>query len=314
MNRKQSIIDELNRIRAELSVQPLENILVPPLPSVQPGETNREIFFLPYEKHKYYELAIQLSGQSIVLIDNSFYNLNPHQICVINRGTEHLLGWYSNQEEPMTMLWVAVTNDTIRSGISTYIGDKRYKNWGLDILAPGGYLLREIFDERNNNDKFSADAIRAYLSAFLTLLIRKLSFAKQIWDSSRKTAIVSLVQSYISDHLSSPLSLEQLSKIASVSTTYLCKVFKQITGETVFSYIQDCRIRTATHYLLYSDKELTEIAEALGFYDQFHFSKTFKTYMGMSPSYYRATYQEEMRVLSQTSIPAESEKTVAQKQ
>ena len=287
----QRLIQKLGAIRREISEDTLPDILKNPIPYRPMG---RELvqqsgghFFFPYESHKYYELAVQLSGSSVISCGKNAYRLEENQILLIDRDVKHRLG--VPEGGPVSMLWVAATNDTIRPGVSHYNGGERQKRWGMDILAPGGYLLREAISEMNGPD--AASAVTVYLAAFLTMLIQKLAFAERMWDSDRKAALVRQIQGYIDTHLAAPLTLGELSGLASVSPSYLCKVFKQITGETVFSYIQDAKIRAATNYLVSTDKELSEISDLLGFYDQFHFSKTFKTYMGMAPTSYRATYR-----------------------
>lgn len=286
------ITDELNTVFDKLRRQDLNCALAnlstgTDLPVKEYEEST--INYYKFETHKYCEIAIQISGTSIINCNDKYYPLKKHQIFLLDRNVTHRLCYETRQKEPMIMLWTAVTAATLRPGLSTYFeNNTREKHWALDIFAPGGYLLSNTFDELQLEYDNKNQAIASYLASFIMLLNRKITFVGEVWDSSRKTAMVNEVQRYIIQNISKPISLNQLSSLVSVSASYLCRIFKQITGTTIYSYIQDTRIRFATEYLVSSEMTLAEISEKLGFYDQFHFSKTFKAYTGISPTEYKA--------------------------
>ena len=70
------------------------------------------------------------------------------------------------------------------------------------------------------------------------------------------------------------------------------QAFQAGDRETITNYIHDLKIAKATEYLADPSLSLSEIAERLGFYDQFHFSKVFKVYTNTSPSKYRSTLKQ----------------------
>lgn len=287
------ILPVLSEICDSLSsaATPIENILINTIPN-NSTTFPREKCFFPVESHKFYEMAIQLSGTSEIQIWKEFYVLKKKQIVIIERNVEHRLGIPISQHEPCVMLWIAATNETIRPGVSTYDKGKRKKEWALDISAPGAYLLREILAEVRLNQN-STKPIAKYLSTFIMMLIRKLSFAGRICETDKKSLIAKKVKNYILNNLFENITLTRLGEIASVSPNYLCTIFKQIEGETIVNYIHDHRIKLSITYLRDTNKKISEISEMLGYYDQFHFSKTFKKTMGMSPANYRATYNKE---------------------
>ena len=249
-------------------------------------------FSFPGESHRFIEFAVQLSGRSLIYLGKTGFLLKKNQMILIDRNTEHGLLIDSHQTEPVIMLWIAATNDTIRPGVSTYSDGRVEKQWALDIIAPGGFLLDSILREAEADLPDKNKAICSYLSTFLILLVRKISFSNKIWDSDRKMGIVRKVQDHILDNISKNITLHELSDLVSISPSYLCRVFKQCTGATVFQYLLDTRIRLASDDLVSSGMTLAEIAEKYGFYDQFHFSKVFKTYTHISPSGYIAAHRK----------------------
>ena len=281
------IIRELVALCSHISEETIgETLKNLSLPQEYCSYDTNSVFCFPYESHRFIESAIQVSGKSIISLGNSCFTLKKSQMILINRNIEHRLLIDFRQQEPVIMLWIAATNDTIRPGISTYAAGKLEKQWALDIIAPGGFLLDSIIQEAEADLPGKTKAICSYLTTFLILLIRKITFSSKIWDSDRKMAIVRKVQAFILENISKKITLQELSDIVSISPSYLCRVFKQCTGTTVFQYILDTRIRLASDCLVSSDMTLAEISEKYGFYDQFHFSKAFKTYTHTSPSAY----------------------------
>lgn len=84
------------------------------------------------------------------------------------------------------------------------------------------------------------------------------------------------VRSYALRHISRRISTEELAERLGLNRTYLCKRFKEETGQSVADYITDLRLNEAKRLLATSKKPLGEIAESLGFSSQSHFQNVFK--------------------------------------
>ncbi|MBP5392069.1 MAG: helix-turn-helix transcriptional regulator [Bacteroidales bacterium] len=73
----------------------------------------------------------------------------------------------------------------------------------------------------------------------------------------------------------------------SISTTYLSRVVKQVTGRTVIDYVNQFLVMEATFLLRTSDLSIAQISDRLYFSDQAAFSKFFSRLQGVSPKDYR---------------------------
>ena len=73
---------------------------------------------------------------------------------------------------------------------------------------------------------------------------------------------------------------------ASLSVRHFSTLIHQYTGRTPMQWIHFFTIGQAKH-LLQSNMQIKEIADRLGFPEQFTFRKYFKTHTGISPSQYR---------------------------
>jgi two-component system response regulator YesN len=92
---------------------------------------------------------------------------------------------------------------------------------------------------------------------------------------------------YINENTTEKITLATLSHLTSKSPDYLSKLFKKEVGSTLTFYIQQQKIEAAKYYLEYTSAKITEIANMLEFSNSAHFSKVFKQYTGLSPSYYQ---------------------------
>jgi two-component system response regulator YesN len=99
--------------------------------------------------------------------------------------------------------------------------------------------------------------------------------------------IVDKVQTYIEDHLSHGLSLDELGKVAHLHPVYLSKLFKQETGENVSNYISRKRLEKASQLLQDSELRVNDIAQMVGYRKNQYFIQLFKVEYGVTPYQYR---------------------------
>ena len=90
----------------------------------------------------------------------------------------------------------------------------------------------------------------------------------------------------IRNRYAQPLSLELLSEELGVSSSYLSRKFKMITGRTFLDFLNQYRISKAVKLLKKGSYKNYEISELTGFTDYKHFSIVFKKYMSVSPTNY----------------------------
>jgi YesN/AraC family two-component response regulator len=99
--------------------------------------------------------------------------------------------------------------------------------------------------------------------------------------------IVQLVENYIQKNYSSALDLETLSETLGFSSSYLTKIFTKYMGTTPSKYIRTYRMSIAQQLLANSEMSINDIAYSVGYTDPFHFSKSFKSETGVTPTIFR---------------------------
>jgi len=109
-------------------------------------------------------------------------------------------------------------------------------------------------------------------------------------EASRQEYIsrINKVMNYVEKHIDQILNLYTLAGIANFSPFHFHRVFTFLTGETPNDYVQRIRMEKAAMRLQNDEKaSISEIAYACGFGSISLFSRTFRTYYGMTAKEYR---------------------------
>lgn len=92
---------------------------------------------------------------------------------------------------------------------------------------------------------------------------------------------------YINEHLSEDLALDQLARVAYFSPFHFHRVFKSLTNENLFEYVQRLRMERAGSALKRSGPSILEVALNCGFSGAATFARAFKAYFGMNATEWR---------------------------
>ena len=96
------------------------------------------------------------------------------------------------------------------------------------------------------------------------------------------------VTEWVSRHYAESISMSQLAEIAGTSEPNFRRQFARVFGVSAGRYVTTIRLNAARKLLETSDRLVSDIAIATGFFDQSHFSKAFKRERGITPGEYRA--------------------------
>jgi AraC-like DNA-binding protein len=95
------------------------------------------------------------------------------------------------------------------------------------------------------------------------------------------------IPSYLSTHLSQPISVSQMAGRARLSPSRFHAVFQKKFGVAPGRYLLEMRVRHAGELLTSTNWTLAHIAELCGFADVHHFARTFKRLTGSTPGAHR---------------------------
>jgi len=83
-----------------------------------------------------------------------------------------------------------------------------------------------------------------------------------------------------------PPIINELSAHYGMSPTKLKRLFKQIFGDSIFSYYQQFRMQEAARLLKEEKLSVSDVGYQLGFTNLSHFARVFKEHIGMKPKQY----------------------------
>ena len=100
------------------------------------------------------------------------------------------------------------------------------------------------------------------------------------------------VQEYVGTHLENNIRLSDLAMVSGLSRMHFAAQFRAATGQRPHEYVLHQRIESAKRILSSSDMPLAEVALAVGFQAQAHFSTVFKRLTDETPARWRASRRE----------------------
>ncbi|WP_274649323.1 response regulator [Paenibacillus humicola] len=125
--------------------------------------------------------------------------------------------------------------------------------------------------------------MQARIEAYLLRACRLVARMK-LQKSSR---LIETVKRLIHERYSTNLTIKEIAAEVYLTSTYICLLFKQETGETINEYLTRVRMEKAKELLEIAGTKLYDICFAIGYAEPGYFSKQFKKYCGLSPSEYR---------------------------
>jgi AraC family transcriptional regulator len=110
---------------------------------------------------------------------------------------------------------------------------------------------------------------------------------KKVTQNDHKQRINDVLH-FIHSDITEELSVEQLSRIASLSPFHFNRVFKKVTGESVHNYVKRVRLEHAANALLFNpNSSITQILQESGFISNASFTHAFKECFGVTPTKWR---------------------------
>ena len=106
-------------------------------------------------------------------------------------------------------------------------------------------------------------------------------------------ALVRAAMDYIEAHSAEKFSLKALSEALFINGSYLLRLFKSRTGQTLLGYHNRVRCDRARALLCDTETSISEVGEAVGFVSSAHFSHVFRKVVGMTPTQYRIGAQAD---------------------
>lgn len=260
-------------------------------------------FKKPFKIKKYFDEAFKLSkmkvflGNDTIILNNTFVkNLDldtdtlVKRINAINIAIEQ--NNIENLKSELTHLYDKDIRGFMQFNYLNYINSSlldlvvrtcnRYSIAYEDIFSTS-YLPIEILSTKETVEEMSGWFIEIFTK------IININFNNSFKNKYSKKVADSI--DYINKNLfNQSLSLTDIAENINVHKVYLCRIFKEETGENVTQYILKARIEKSKEIILSTNYKLYEISDKLGFNSPQQFSILFKKVTGITPNQFRDSY------------------------
>lgn len=250
-----------------------------------------------------------LNGNGNMIIEGHTYPLRPGCAILFQSSTK-----YTWQLDEAGISYIAVNFDYTMnfSHISTSFHPVHAETFSVEnvlenivfedstILNSPIYLenatqletnLRLLASEFYLKNEYTSELLSTCLK-FVIINIVRLSSSQQTPEQKRSYDVVRRVIQYIENNYKEDLSNELIGDYFHFNPSYLNRIFKQHTGDTIHNFLIRYRMNLAMDLLHTSTSSISEIVALVGFSDIPHFIKSFKKFTGKTPGEYRNSIQK----------------------
>lgn len=129
--------------------------------------------------------------------------------------------------------------------------------------------------------------IDVYLSDLIEWMQRFNQMINSQFDDYKNKQKIQQAIAYIEQNYNKDLNMAVVSNHISMNYSLFSYLFKQYTGSNFVNYLKDIRIKEAKRLLAETELRVNEISQAVGYENEKHFMKIFKSVCGVSPTEYR---------------------------
>ncbi|MCE5188785.1 MAG: AraC family transcriptional regulator [Eubacteriales bacterium] len=243
------------------------------------------------QRHSHWEMSVLLSGENALRVDEKVFPLHKREVAIIPPGTLHQDLPYADKES--LTLWIVLEPGNVSlhfagidlSGAFFAVGHV----WPDFDISYSNHHLQAIQNELYSGvDSWSELIVKAEVLAMLVMTLKYMMPDNLIPNYCNwQEKLVGMITKHIENSNGEKLVLGDIAQHFGLSVNYMSTIFKTKTGKTIATYAQEHRIYVAKEMLYNTAFSIKEIANTLGYYDQYHFSKGFKKSVGVSPKAFR---------------------------
>lgn len=237
--------------------------------------------------HPHYELLIILEGD--YAITSNTVTVKHNKPAVFFHPPYSLHSGNSNKDIPYHRIVLSVSRDVPKLFSRELLDMSVFDGADLIMAEPNKAELEEMCEltERIKRYSDNESASIMYAGLIFELMARIISEGRCERIVSRYSYIQELL-SFIGEHLSDSLTIEELSQRYGVGKTKLCEDFKEAVGMTCKRYVYTMRMTRARDMLL-AGSSIVLTALETGYSSEAHFVKAFREFFGVTPGKFLKT-------------------------
>ncbi|NCN04327.1 MAG: AraC family transcriptional regulator [Spirochaetales bacterium] len=241
----------------------------------------------PEHSHRFWEIHWITRGQGRLIQDDQTYELSSGVLLLSPPGCRHTL----EVKDPLHFLYLWFdASGAIEGHLTSIWENQRTTGFGFSITRRQSPLTSVKKKIDSAIPALELAGLHEFLSFLFTLPAPApagLGPRLPSFESQR----ITMARGFIESRIHEPLTLGQVADTIGMNMYVFAREFRRLTGTSAMEYHRRVRVEASKYYLATTTNTLADIAATLGFCDQFHFSKTFLRYTGLSPSAFRRNTQ-----------------------
>jgi len=245
--------------------------------------------------HNFYEIALCESGKAQHLADGQRFHIQKGDITIIPPGVRHCPIGLQSMTEPYKRILLFFNSTFLEKQLATWPYYEKHRELfreprHFQTLGTPHEKLWKYFETaimENNNDNPYSDS---FLYGIAVCLLTKLMSATDTTlepTVKHKQELLENIVSYVEDHLSEKIILNDITAQFHVSKNSVTRLFQNTMGCSFHDYVLHAKLDEAKD-LLQKNVNLDTVAETVGFGDYSNFYRAFKKEYHMTPSEYRS--------------------------
>lgn len=233
-----------------------------------------------------YTIEYILDGEGVIQENNDIIKVQKGDFFILHPQAYH--HYFSSPKNPWKKIWLYITNGGYYTTTILKLYDLETKTVFKNVNSP--LNLFDIFDIYKNEPPNFNQLIEIKLHELI------MDLARCNKDSIASQSDMELAKWYITNNLTAPLTVNEISSYLGMNNSHFSRKFKNHFNISPIRYIMQEKMTLAKHLLGSTDISIPEIARHLAFFDTAHFSNTFKNHCGMYPSEYRTLADRERKI------------------
>ncbi len=231
----------------------------------------------PNHFHDFYVIGCIEKGRRYMQCKNQEYVVHPGDVVIFNPKDVHTCELLDSGA--LDYRSIHIPPETMEKTVLEITG-RAYLPHFSQAMLPGSELAAPLLELYDRIAVESADFKKEEL--FLLLMGQLIAEydTPQVWSEPDKGMGFEAVCSYLEENYTAPITLDELSAMASLSKYHFLRCFTRHKGITPYSYLEAVRIGKAKTLLT-------------GFHDQSHFTNFFKRLIGVTPKQYMRIFSKE---------------------